>query len=219
MTILLIEDDPILGAAIVDGIAPYFRAEWHQTIADGEAAIAASRYDLLILDLMLPDGSGLDLLARLRARANPLPVLVLSARDAVADRLAGLNLGADDYLPKPFDLDELVARCNAILRRAQGRASPAIAYRGLVFDPTARTVALDGDTVTLSAREFAVLEALITSVGRVVSKAQIEERLYNGEDQIESNTVEVHISKLRRKIGADMIQTIRGLGYVMPRSA
>lgn len=219
MTILLIEDDPILGAAIVDGIAPHFRTEWHRTIADGEAAIAASHYDLLILDLMLPDGSGLDLLARLRARDNPLPVLVLSARDAVADRLAGLNLGADDYLPKPFDLDELVARCNAILRRAQGRASPTIAYRGLVFDPTARTVALDGDPVALSAREFAVLDTLITSVGRVVSKAQIEERLYNGEDQVESNTVEVHISKLRRKIGADMIQTIRGLGYVMPRPA
>jgi DNA-binding response OmpR family regulator len=218
MTILLIEDDPILGAAIVDGVAPYFRVEWHQTLADGEAAIAANRYDLLILDLMLPDGSGLDLLGRLRARSDPLPVLVLSARDAVADRLAGLNRGADDYLPKPFDLNELVARCNAILRRSQGRANPAIAHRGLVFDPTAHTVTLDGEPVALSAREYAVLEVLITNAGRVVSKAQIEEQLYSCEEQAESNTVEVHISKLRRKIGPEMIRTIRGLGYVMTRT-
>lgn len=219
MTILLIEDDPILGAAIVDGVAPHFRADWQKTIADGEAAIAANPYDLLILDLMLPDGSGLDLLGRLRARSNPLPVLVLSARDAVVDRLAGLNRGADDYLPKPFDLDELVARCNAILRRAQGRASPAIVHRGLVFDPTARTVTLNGEPVMLSAREYAVLDVLITNIGRVISKAQIEERIYSCEEQAESNTVEVYISRLRRKIGADMIETVRGLGYVMPRSA
>jgi DNA-binding response OmpR family regulator len=217
MTILLIEDDPILGAAIVDGLRPHFRVEWHVTLADGEAAIAAQAFELVILDLMLPDGSGLALLEKLRSAANPVPVLILSARDAVADRLAGLNRGADDYLPKPFDLDELIARCNAVLRRAQGRGSPAIHHRGLVFDPTARSVTLNGEPIPLSAREYAVLEALIVNAGRVVSKSHIEERLYSGDEQAESNTVEVHISKLRRKVGADMIQTIRGLGYVMPR--
>ncbi|SDD27432.1 two component transcriptional regulator, winged helix family [Sphingomonas sp. YR710] len=218
MTILLIEDDDMLGSAIVDGLRPRFPVDWCRTMTDGEAAIDANSYELAILDLGLPDGSGLDLLRGIRARRNPLPVLILTARDALADRVAGLNGGADDYVTKPFDLDELMARCDAIIRRSQGRASPVITYGELAYEPAARRLTRNGDPVALSAREMAVLDILMTNIDRVISKSQIEERLYSWDNLIESNTVEVHLSHLRRKIGRDVIRTIRGLGYVIPKN-
>lgn len=218
MTILLIEDDAMLAAAIVDGLQARFPVEVARTIADAELAIATGQHDLAVLDLTLPDGSGFDLLARLRRAGNPLPVIILTARDGLTDRLAGLNGGADDYLAKPFDLDELIARCDALLRRLRGRSASVIEHRGLRYEPAAQAVTLDGEPVALSAREMAVFDILVTNIGRVINKQQIEERLYRWDESVESNTVEVHVSHLRRKIGRDLIQTIRGLGYVMPKA-
>lgn len=217
VTILLVEDDEMLGAAIVEGLRPRYQTDWTRTIADSEAALSTGKYQLMLLDLNLPDGSGLNLLASLRRRGNPLPVLILSARDALTDRLAGLNGGADDYIVKPFDLDELSARCEAILRRMQGRSAPVIVHGNLAYEPATGRVSIDDKTITLSARELAIFDALMSNVGRVVGKSQLEERLYRWDETIESNTIEVHVSHLRRKIGRDRIQTIRGLGYVVPK--
>lgn len=216
---MLIEDDAMLAAAVVDGLRARFPVEVARTIADAQLAIATGQHDLAILDLTLPDGSGFDLLAQLRRAGNPLPVIILTARDALSDRLAGLNGGADDYLAKPFDLDELIARCDALLRRLRGRSTSVIEHRGLCYEPAAQTVRLDGQPVALSAREMAVFDTLINNIGRVINKQQIEERLYRWDESVESNTVEVHVSHLRRKIGRDLIQTIRGLGYVMPKAS
>ncbi len=218
MAILLVEDDAMMASAIVDGLSARFRVDWRASIADATLALATDSYDLALLDVGLPDGSGLDLLARLRAARNPLPVIMLTARSAHPDRIAGLNTGADDYIGKPFDLGELIARCDAILRRSQGRAGPVIAYHGLVYEPAAQTVSRSGAPIALSARELALFDVLATNIGRVISKQQIEERLYGWDEGVESNTVEVHISHLRRKIGRDMIETVRGLGYVMPKA-
>ena len=218
VTILLVEDDAMLSGAIVDGLRPRFRVEVARTLADAELAVATGTYDLAILDVSLPDGSGLDLLKRLRADGSLMPVIMLTARTGLADRLAGLNGGADDYLGKPFDLDELVARCDAMLRRANRRAAPTITHRDLCYDPAARTVTKDGALLALSARELALFDILIANIGRILGKQQIEERLYGWDESVESNTVEVHVSHLRRKIGRDMIQTVRGLGYVMPKA-
>lgn len=215
MTVLLIEDDAMLAAAIVDGLRPRFIVERVATIDHGAAAIETGDYDMAILDLALPDGSGLDLLARLRRAGNTLPVLILSARATLDDRLLGLNGGGDDYLVKPFDLAELIARCDAVIRRRQGRASPVITHGDLTYEPAARIVLLAGEAVTLSARELAVLDVLLSNIGHVISKAQIEERLYRWDEAIHSNTIEVHVSHLRRKLGADRIRTIRGLGYIV----
>ncbi len=206
----------MLGTAIVDGLAPRFIVERARCLDDGEAALATGDYDMLILDIALPDGSGLDLLARLRRAASTLPVLILSARATLDDRLLGLNGGADDYLVKPFDLAELTARCDAVIRRRQGRAAPVITHGALSYTPAARQVTLAGVPVALSARELAVLDVLLSNIGHVISKGQIEERLYRWDEAIESNTIEVHVSHLRRKLGADRIKTIRGLGYIVP---
>lgn len=217
MTILLVEDDMMLAAAIADGLRSRFRIEVAHCIADAELALATDDFELAILDVSLPDGSGLDLLKSLRCGGSEFPVIMLTARTALVDRLAGLNGGADDYLGKPFDLDELIARCDALLRRARGRAAPVITHGGLHYDAAARTVMLDDVPVPLSARELALFDILITNIGRILGKQQIEERLYGWDEMVESNTVEVHVSHLRRKIGRDMIQTVRGLGYVMPK--
>ena len=217
MTALLVEDDQMLGAAIVDALKPHFRADWVRTLADADAALATGGYAFAILDLGLPDGSGLDLLRQLRVRGNPVPVLILTARSLLEDRLAGLNGGADDYLVKPFDLSELIARGAAIMRRLRGTASPVIRYRGISYEPATRTVQLDGKPLYLSARELAVFDILIGNIGRLVSKGQIEDHLYSWESEVESNTVEVYVSRVRRKIGHDLILTARGLGYTMPK--
>ena len=218
MRLLLVEDDALLGDGIRAGLAQEgFAVDW---LGDGEAALAAlaaDRFDLMVLDLGLPGLSGLEVLRRMRGAGNDLPVLVLTARDGVADRVAGLDNGADDYLTKPFDLDELNARIRALLRRAGGRASPHLVHGGLVLDPAAHGVTLEGEPVELSRREYAVLHTLLEHRGKVLSKSQLEEALYGWEMEVESNTLEVYIHHLRKKLSAQLIRTVRGVGYTIPK--
>jgi len=178
-------------------------------------ALAAGTYALVLLDLGLPGRGGLQWLKDLRARGQAIPVLILTARDAVSDRVAGLDRGADDYLVKPFDLSELAARIRALLRRQAGRATPLLCHGDVTLDPVTREATLKGKPVTLSSREFALLSALIERPSAVLSRAQLEERLYGWGDEVESNAVEVHIHHLRRKLGANFIRNVRGLGYTL----
>jgi len=217
MRILLVEDDRMLGAGLQVGLRQQgWAVDW---VRDGEAAEEALRgepYDLALLDLGLPKKGGLEVLAGLRRRKNAVPVLILTAQDAIGDRVAGLDAGADDYLVKPFDLDELAARIRALHRRSGGRAEPRLAVGGLTLDPAAHEVRLDGAAVPLSAREFALLQALLERPGRPLSRAQLEERLYGWGEEVESNAVEVHVHALRKKLGAHWIRTLRGVGYMVP---
>ncbi|QUS36215.1 response regulator transcription factor [Falsirhodobacter algicola] len=214
MRILIVEDDPVLQDGLGVGLSlAGFSSEVVENLADARAALAVGGFDGIVLDVMLPDGSGLDLLAEWRAADMALPVLVLTARDQVGERIAGLDGGADDYLGKPFDLEELAARLRAILRRAEGRAAPALSWNGLVLDPARMTGTLDGRPVGFSHREFGILHALMERPGAILSRAALEERLYGWQEDVESNTVEVHIHKLRAKLGAAFIQTVRGAGY------
>lgn len=216
MRILLVEDDVILGDGVQAGlIQAGFGVDWAKTCDEGRLAVATGAYGCLVLDIGLPDGSGLDLLQELRRADNPLPVLVLTARDTLADRVKGLDKGADDYLVKPFELDELTARVRALLRRSHQRASPVITYQGIVLDPAARRVTLDGEVVELSLREFTLLEDLLENQGRVLTRAKLEQSLYGWNAEVESNAIEVHVHHLRKKFGSDFIKTIRGVGYVV----
>ncbi|MGO4325760.1 response regulator transcription factor [Cupriavidus sp. 2TAF22] len=225
MRVLLVEDDAMIGDSVRVALRQEgFAVDWVQ---DGEAGLAAATrqggpdsedcYALILLDLGLPRRSGLEVLAALRARGVATPVLILTARDAVADRVAGLNAGADDYLVKPFDLQELAARMHALARRAQGRAEPLLRHGDIVINPVTREVTLAGERVKLSAREFGLLSALLARPGKVWSVAQLEERLYGWGDEVGSNTVEVYIHALRKKFGAALIRNIRGVGYVVPK--
>ena len=216
MRLLLIEDDKMLGRATLAGLRTVYAADWVESAEDAQEAISTTGYDLLVLDINLPGLSGLEWLTRLRKSGRDIPCLFLTARDATYHKVEGLNAGADDYLVKPFDLDELIARCGALLRRAQGRASPVIEHGNISYDPIAKRVTLDGKSIALSGRELAVLDYLLHSQGRIVSKQQIEEHIYdwNSED-IGSNTIEVHISALRRKLGRDLIKTLRNIGYTI----
>ena len=214
MRILLIEDDAMIGKAVRRGLADAgFAVDW---VTDGRAAdlaLANGVYDLAVLDLGLPTKDGMAVLATLRARGDAMPVLIASARDTVPDRIAGLEAGADDYVLKPFDLDELVARVRALLRRNAGSGTPLMKAGSLVLDP-ARKVVRQGDaTVDLSAREFAVLEALMRRPGAVLSRAQLEESVYGWGEEVGSNAIEVHLHHLRRKLGAATIRNVRGVGY------
>lgn len=214
MRILVVEDDPVLMDGLKVGLGlSGATVDEVSTCADARAALAATRFDAVVLDLMLPDGSGLDVLKGLRAREDATPVLLLTALDDTADRVKGLDAGADDYLGKPFDLDELAARVRAIARRGQGRAGPTLKAGTLVLDPASLSASVDGQAVTLSRREFAVLSALMERPGVIRSKSEIEERLYGWQEEVESNTVEVHIHNLRAKVGRGVIETVRGLGY------
>jgi two-component system, OmpR family, response regulator QseB len=216
MRILVVEDDPVLSDGIKAGLGLFGATlDIVANCADGRAALAASEFDALVLDLMLPDCSGLDLLTEMRAGGDRTPVLLLTALDEVADRIKGLDAGADDYLGKPFDLDELGARLRAISRRQGGRASPVLSCNGIVLDPANMSVTANGQSVSLSRREFAVLQALMDRPGMLRSKDALEERLYGWQEEVESNTVEVHIHKLRTKLGRSVIETVRGLGYRM----
>ncbi len=218
MRLLLVEDDRMLGASIQRGLKLEGQAvDWVQDGVAAETALATERYDLLLLDLGLPGRGGLELLRDLRRRRKTLPVLILTARDSIPDRVAGLDAGADDYLVKPFDLDELAARVRALLRRGSGRADPVLELRGLRLDPAAHEVTLDGAPVALSAREVALLQLLLEHPGRPISRARLEERLYGWGEEVESNAVEVHVHALRRKLGPQWIKTLRGVGYVVPR--
>lgn len=218
MRVLLVEDDEMLGKATLAGLRTSFAADWMKNAEDAENALRTTPYDLLVLDINLPEKSGLALLQELRAAQNQTPCLFLTARDATYHRVEGLNAGADDYLVKPFDLDELLARCNALIRRAQGRATPVIRHRNIVFDASARTLHKEGELIPLSGRELAIAEILLGNIGRTISKQQIEERIYDYDSaDIGSNTVEVHVSALRRKLGKDFVRTIRNVGYTVEK--
>lgn len=214
MRVLVVEDDLMIGASVQEGLRQDgFTADWVRDGQAAELAIANGVYDLVLLDLGLPRKSGLDVLRTLRGGGNDVPILIVTARDAVADRVQGLDSGADDYLVKPFDLDELAARIRAVLRRRAGRAEPVIRHGDLALNPATREATLAGKPLGLSAREFALLEALLDRPGAILSRAQLEERIYGWGEEIESNAVEVYIHSLRKKLGADFIKNVRGVGY------
>ena len=220
MRILLVEDDRLLGDGLRTGLRGDGHAvDWVTGCGAATAALATEPFDLVVLDLGLPDGDGLDLLRRLRREGRELPVLVLTARDTVDDRVRGLDGGADDYLVKPFDLAELCARARALVRRSQGRAEPLLRVGTLELDPSGRRVSLDGAPLDLAPREYAVLVALMESAGRVVPKRRLEERVYSWDQEVGSNAVEVHVHHLRRKLGDGWIRTVRGVGYVLGEPA
>ncbi len=217
MRILLVEDDGLLGDGIQAGLRQTgFTVEWVRDGLAAEAALAVEPFAAIVLDLGLPGLSGIEVLRRLRAARNRTPVLILTAQDAVDDRIRGLDAGADDYAVKPFDLGELAARLRALIRRGDGRATPTLTVGDLALDPAGRTVTLAGAAVELSAREFAILHLLMRHAGNVLTRAQLEEQLYEWGQEVESNTVEVFIHHLRRKLGAGRIKTIRGVGYLLP---
>ncbi len=218
MRVLLVEDDPQLGDGLMVGLRQSgFAVDW---LKDGEAAdraLASEDFDLLVLDLGLPKLAGMELLRRLRGRGQVLPVLILTARDATADKIAGLDSGADDYLVKPFDIDELAARLRALARRTTGRAAALLRHGEVTLDPAGRRVTVADFPVELSAREFAVLHALLANAGRVMTRGQLESSIYGWRDEPDSNALEVHIHHLRKKLGADFIKTLRGVGYTIPQ--
>ena len=217
MRLLLVEDDPMIGAGVQRGLKQDgHTVDWVRDGAAAELAVADGVYEVILLDLGLPRKSGLELLAGLRRKGVATPVLVITARDSVADRVKGLDAGADDYLVKPFDLDELSARIRALTRRQGGRASPVIEVGSLALDPAKHVVTLGGAPVALSKREFSLLHALMKQPGVPLSRAQIEESLYGWDEEIESNAVEVYIHSLRRKLGAERIRNVRGVGYMVP---
>lgn len=214
MRILLIEDDAGLGAAVRDQIAADGHLpDWVRDLADARACLDTVAYDLVLLDMMLPDGNGLDLLRGLRARRDKVPVIVLTAMDRITDRIDGLNAGADDYLVKPFDLAELSARIGAVARRCAGDPSPQLRLGGFAIDLAARRVQGEHGPVDLGLREWIILETLLQARGGIVSKSRLEDRLYSFDARVESNTIEVYVSRLRKKLGRDTVQTLRGLGY------
>jgi DNA-binding response OmpR family regulator len=216
MRLLLVEDDPILGDGIRAGLKlDDYSVDWFQDGHSAEMALRSEHYDIAVLDIGLPDTSGLELLKQIRQRGETLPVLILTARDAVSDRVAGLDSGADDYMVKPFDLDELSARLRALLRRSSGRASSEIHHGNIVLDPAAHSVTLNGDAVELSPREYAVLHLLLENVGKVMSRSRLEEGLYSWDGDVESNAIEVYIHHLRKKLGSELVRTIRGVGYII----
>lgn len=221
MRVLLAEDDAALGQGLTTGLQHLgFHVDWVKDgVAAEHGAMDGEGIDILVLDLGLPRQDGLTVLSKLRSAGNEIPVLILTARDAVEDRVKGLDLGADDYLTKPFDLHELAARIRAILRRRNGRATSTMEFGGLVLDAASRTVVLNGEDVPLSLHEFTILEYLLNHSGRVLSKQQIEASLYGWNEGVESNAVEVHIHHLRKKLGKRLIRTVRGVGYSIARES
>jgi two-component system, OmpR family, response regulator len=219
MRVLLIEDDAMIAQGLQTALRQGgFAVDWMRNGKSAAAALQASVFDVVLLDLGLPDRDGIDVLRELRRRGDATPVIILTARDEIQHRIAGLDAGADDYIVKPFDLDEVTARMRSVLRRAAGRGDPSIQHGELRLDPVARTVERNKVPVNLSAHEFAVLEALLQRPGAVLSRAQLEDRLYGWDEQIGSNAVEVYIHGLRRKLGSDAIRTLRGVGYFVPKA-
>lgn len=219
MRLLLVEDDLMIGETLLDALrAEHYAVDWARDGEQADVALRGQRYDLVLLDLGLPKRDGLEVLKRARARRDRTPVLVATARDAVRQRIEGLDAGADDYIVKPYDLDEMLARIRALLRRAAGRAEPVYEHKGVSLDPATHEALVDGRPVQLSAREWAVMEALIARPGAVLSRAQLEEKLYGWGDEISSNAVEVYIHGLRKKLGAELIQNVRGVGYMVPKA-
>ena len=220
MKLLLVEDDALLGDGVRAGLKQAgFAVDWVQDGLAAKVALDSEEYDLLVLDLGLPKLSGMDLLKSVRAKRASLPVLILTARDTVADRVAGLNAGADDYLVKPFDLDELIARLNALLRRSAGQVELTLQHGAIELTPASHQVLLAGTDVSMSAREFSLLHTLLLHTGRVHSREQLEQTLYGWGEEVESNAIEVHVHHLRKKLGGDLIRTLRGVGYVIDKVA
>ncbi|WP_439586302.1 response regulator [Hydrogenophaga sp.] len=219
MRLLLVEDDTMIGEAVLDLLrAEHYAVDW---VRDGEMATTAAKsldYDLILLDLGLPRRDGLEVLRDLRARKDRVPVLIATARDSVQQRVEGLDAGADDYILKPYDMDELLARIRALLRRAAGRAEPVYEHMGVSINTATREVSANGQPVVLSAREWAVLEPLIARPGLVLSREQLEEKLYGWKDDVSSNAVEVYIHGVRKKLGAGLIINVRGVGYMVPKA-
>lgn len=214
MRLLLVEDSVSLGEAVREQITDTgYAVDWMQCLAHAQTSVATTDYDLILLDLLLPDGKGLDFLKELRQAGNTTPVIILTALDQLTDRIAGLNAGADDYLVKPFDLEELSARVAAVARRSSGNPSPIIQLKDLKVDLVSRAIARGETCINLTAKEWAVFEALLQHLGVLLSRTQLEDSLYAFGAEIESNAVEVHISRLRKKLGHDLIETVRGMGY------
>lgn len=218
MRLLLVEDDVLLGEGLNTGLSrEHYNVDW---VKNGETALAAAEtteYDSIILDIGLPVMSGLEVLSNLRIKGNMVPVLILTAQDGLSDRVSGLDNGADDYLVKPFEFDELCARIRALVRRSRGLPEQNIRYRDITLDPAAHTVSIADNPVSLSRREFALLEELLSAQGRVLSRSHLEDKLYRWGDEIESNAIEVHIHHLRKRFGSSLIRTVRGIGYTVPK--
>ncbi|MDD2884115.1 MAG: response regulator transcription factor [Dechloromonas sp.] len=218
MRILLVEDDPQLGDGLTVGLRQAgFAVDWLHDGHAADLALQTEQFALLILDLGLPKVDGMDVLKRLRARGQTLPVLILTARDATGDKVGGLDAGADDYLVKPIDLDELAARARALTRRSAGRAAPLLCHGEITLDPAAHRVSRGGQTVDLSSREFSLLQLLLENAGRVLSRSQLEQSMYGWGDEPDSNALEVHIHHLRKKLGSELIRTLRGVGYTITK--
>lgn len=216
MRLLLVEDDEILGDGLAAGLTMEgYAVDWLTNGALADEALKMNCYELVVLDLNLPDMDGLSVLRALRARKDETPVLVLTAKDTIPDRVEGLDGGADDFVIKPFELDEVCARLRALARRNEGRSTPTIEYKGIVLDPASRQVTFNDEKVELSQKEFEILSFLMGNIGRVVSRARLEESLYSWSSDIESNTVEVHIHYLRKKLESGIIRTVRGVGYII----
>ena len=220
MRILLVEDDPLLGDGVQAGLTQAgFGVDWAKDGVAADLALKTGQYAAVVLDLGLPRLSGLELLRRVRAAGNKVPVLILTARDSVEDRVKGLDAGADDYLIKPFDLHELAARLRALVRRSSGEAAPKLRVGEIELDPAARSVSFRGRPVELSGREFALLQELMLNAGRVLTRDRLAQSLYSWGEEIESNAIEVHVHHLRRKLAPGLVRTVRGVGYMMPREA
>lgn len=218
MRILLVEDDPQLGDGLTIGLRQAgFAVDWVKDGNSADHALQSETFDLVVLDLGLPRLSGMEVLSRARSRRQTMPVLILTARDATGDKVSGLDAGADDYLVKPVDLDELAARIRALTRRSAGRPAPLLTRGDLALDPAAHSVTLAGAPVELSSREFSLLQMLLENAGRVLSRSQLEQSVYGWRDEPDSNALEVHIHHLRKKLGSELIRTLRGVGYTIPR--
>ncbi|MFI8614350.1 response regulator transcription factor [Acidovorax sp. NPDC077693] len=219
MRLLLVEDDTMIGEAVQDLLrAENYAVDWARDGNAADTALRTQAYDLVLLDLGLPQRDGLSVLRDLRTRKDRTPVLVATARDSVTQRIEGLDAGADDYVLKPYDLDELLARIRALLRRAAGRAEPVYEHKGVCINPATREASVQGVPVVLSAREWAVLEPLIARPGMVLSRQQLEDKLYGWGDEVSSNAVEVYIHGLRKKLGAEVLLNVRGVGYLVPKA-
>ncbi|MCW8948281.1 MAG: response regulator [Sedimenticola sp.] len=218
MRVLLVEDDHLLGDGLSAGLMQMgYTVDWIMDGIKAEDALQDKTLDLLILDISLPGQDGLSLLRKIRQQGNNIPVLLLTARDGLNDRIIGLDSGADDYLIKPFDLEELAARLRAISRRKGGRSTPLLSYGDITLDPAGRTVERQGEPISCTSREYAILEALLMNPGQILTRQRLEEALYGWDDGVESNAIEVYIHHLRRKLGKSIIQTIRGVGYKIPK--
>jgi two-component system OmpR family response regulator/two-component system response regulator QseB len=216
MRLLLVEDDEILGDGLVEGLKMEgYAVDWLTNGKLADEALKINAYELVVLDLNLPDMDGLEILRALRSRKDETPVLVLTARDTVPDRIVGLDSGADDFVIKPFDLSEVCARLRALARRNEGRSAPTLEYKGIVLDPASHQVTWNDEKVELSQKEFEILSFLMSNIGKVISRARLEESLYSWDSDVESNTVEVHIHHLRKKLDPAIIRTVRGVGYII----